>query len=87
MRFSVIVIHGAAPGRFAHHPGVTSEGVICGHRDNSAIARKPARGPPAGSGVLYEGAHTARARLSQDIEHGKVVPPGIAGTDPQQAGQ
>jgi len=41
----------------------------------------------AGSGVLDEGAHAARARLAQDIEHGKVVPPGIAGTDPQQAGQ
>ena len=41
----------------------------------------------AGSGVLDQGAHSARARLAQDIEHGKVVPPGIAGTDPQQAGQ
>ena len=40
----------------------------------------------AGSGVLDEGAHTARARLSQDIEQGKVVPPGIAGPD-QRSGQ
>jgi len=40
MRFFVIVIHGAVPGLFAHHPGVTSEGVICGHRDNGAISRK-----------------------------------------------
>jgi len=31
--------------------------------------------------VLDEGAHTARAELSQDIEHGRVVPPGIAGTE------
>ena len=41
----------------------------------------------AGSGVLDEGAHTARAQLSQDIEHGRVVPPGIAGTDPPPGGQ
>jgi aquaporin Z len=40
----------------------------------------------AGSGVLDEGAHAARARLSQDIEHGRVVPPGIAGTDTQPGG-
>ena len=41
----------------------------------------------AGSGVLDEGAHAARAKLSQDIEHGKVVPPGIADTDAQPSGQ
>ena len=41
----------------------------------------------AGSGVLDEGAHAARAKLSQDIEHGRVVPPGIAGTDTQPGGQ
>jgi aquaporin Z len=41
----------------------------------------------AGSGVLDEGALTAKARLSQDIEQGKAVPPGIAGTDTQQSGQ
>ena len=41
----------------------------------------------AGSGVLDEGAVTAKAKLSQDIEHGKAVPPGIAGTDTQQSGQ
>ncbi len=41
----------------------------------------------AGSGVLDEGAHAARAKLSQDIEHGKVVPPGIASTDTQRPGQ
>jgi aquaporin Z len=41
----------------------------------------------AGSGVLDEGAHTARARLSRDIKKGKTVPPGIAGTDEQQSGQ
>ena len=41
----------------------------------------------AGSGVLDEGAHAAKAKLSQDIEHGKVVPPGIAGTDTQRPGQ
>ena len=41
----------------------------------------------AGSGVLDEGAHTAKSKLSADIEHGKVVPPGIAGTDTQPGGQ
>jgi aquaporin Z len=41
----------------------------------------------AGSGVLDEGARTAKAKLSQDIEQGKAVPPGIAGTDTPQSGQ
>jgi len=41
----------------------------------------------AGSGVLDEGALAAKAKLSQDIEHGKVVPPGIAGTGTQPGGQ
>ena len=40
----------------------------------------------AGSGVLDEGALAAKARLSQDIDQGKVVPPGIAGTGPQRPG-
>jgi aquaporin Z len=40
----------------------------------------------AGSGVLDEGAHTAQAQLSQDIEHGRVVPPGIDSTDTQPGG-
>jgi aquaporin Z len=35
----------------------------------------------AGSGVLDEGALAAKARLSKDIERGKVVPPGIADTN------
>ncbi len=50
-------------------------------RGGSAISRA------AGSGVLDEGAHAARAKLSQDIEHGRVVPPGIADTDAQRPGQ
>jgi hypothetical protein len=41
----------------------------------------------AGSGVLDEGALTAKSKLSQDIEHGKVVPEGITGTDTQRSGQ
>lgn len=40
----------------------------------------------AGSGVLDEGAEVAKAQLSQEIEQGKVVPPGIADTDPQPGG-
>ena len=35
----------------------------------------------AGSGVLDEGALAAKAKLSEDIEQGRVVPPGIAGTE------
>src|SRR5580765_3692166 len=34
----------------------------------------------AGSGVLDEGAQAAKAQLSQEIDQGKVVPPGITGT-------
>jgi hypothetical protein len=41
----------------------------------------------AGSGVLDEGALTAKAELSEEIEQGKVVPPGITGTDPQSSGR
>jgi len=37
--------------------------------------------------VLDEGALAAKAELSQDIDQGKVVPPGIAGTDTQPSGQ
>ena len=40
----------------------------------------------AGSGRLDEAAPTAKAELSEDIDHGKAVPPGIAGTDPQRPG-
>ena len=40
----------------------------------------------AGSGVLDEGARTAKAQHSQDMEHGKIVPPGITGTDVEQTG-
>ncbi len=41
----------------------------------------------AGSGVLDRGALAAKARLSQDIDQGKVIPQGIAGTDPQRSRQ
>jgi len=41
----------------------------------------------AGSGVLDEGALAAKAQLSQDIEQGRVIPPGIADTDTQRSGQ
>jgi aquaporin Z len=40
----------------------------------------------AGSGRLDEKVHAARARLSQDNEGAKVVPPDIAGTDAQRSG-
>jgi len=40
----------------------------------------------AGSGVLDEGAQAAKAQLSQEIDQGKVVPPGITGTDTQHSG-
>ncbi len=38
----------------------------------------------AGSGVLDEGALAAKAELSQDIDRGKVVSPGIADTEAQR---
>jgi aquaporin Z len=41
----------------------------------------------AGSGVLDEGALAAKAELSEEIEQGRVVPPGVAGTDAQRSGQ
>jgi aquaporin Z len=37
----------------------------------------------AGSGVLDAGAEAAKAKLSEEIEQGRIVPPGIAGTDGQ----
>ena len=40
----------------------------------------------AGSGVLGEGARTAKAQHSQDIAQGKIVPPGIAGAGVQETG-
>ena len=49
-------------------------------RGGDAISRA------AGSGVLDRGSLAAKERLSQDIDQGKVIPPGIAGTgtDPGQ---
>ena len=41
----------------------------------------------AGSGVLDDGAPAANAKLSEDIEQGRVVSEGVAGTDTQQSGQ
>ena len=41
----------------------------------------------AGSGVLDEGALAAKAELSQEIDQGKAVPPGIASTDTQPSAQ
>jgi hypothetical protein len=40
----------------------------------------------AGSGVLDTGALAARARLSEEIEQGSVIPPGIADTGTQHSG-
>ena len=50
-------------------------------RGGDAISRA------AGSGELDKGALTAKAELSQEIDEGKVVPPGITGTDTQPGGQ
>ncbi len=41
----------------------------------------------AGSGVLDQGALAAKARLSEAIEQGRIVPEGIADSDEQQHGQ
>jgi hypothetical protein len=38
MQFCVTVIDVAAPGRSAHHPGITPGGVIFGDRHNSRWA-------------------------------------------------
>ena len=45
-------------------------------RGGDAISRA------AGSGLLDEAAPTAKAGLSQDIDQGKVIPPGITGSGP-----
>src|SRR5580700_7687294 len=41
----------------------------------------------AGSGVLDAGAEAAKAKLSEEIDQGRVVPKGIADTDTPQSGQ
>jgi hypothetical protein len=41
----------------------------------------------AGSGELDDHALAAKAKLSEEIDQGKVVPPGIAGSDKQQNGE
>jgi aquaporin Z len=48
-------------------------------RGGDAIARA------AGSGVLDEGSLAAKQRLSQAIDRGEIVPPGIADTDTQRS--
>jgi aquaporin Z len=40
----------------------------------------------AGSGVLDEGALAAKAKLSEEIDQGRVIPPGVADTDAQRSG-
>ena len=40
----------------------------------------------AGSGVLDRGALAAKAELSEEIDQGKVVPPGVADTDARPSG-
>src|SRR6266536_1468612 len=43
----------AAPGRSAHHPGITPAGVICGDRDNSSMGRGArVAGPRVPAGTL-----------------------------------
>ncbi len=46
--------------------------------------RQRTREPDGWSGPARDRA--AKADLSQDIDEGKVVPPGITGTDPQRSG-
>jgi aquaporin Z len=41
----------------------------------------------AGSGVLDQGALAAKEKLSEEIDQGRVVPPGVADTDAQPSGQ
>ena len=60
MRFYVIVIDVAAPGRSVHHLGITPGGVICGHRDNSAIGRNLRAGPRLPARTLIRSRATRR---------------------------
>ena len=54
--------------------------VVLRGRGGDAISRA------AGSGVLDKGALSAKAELSQEIDQGKAVPPGITGTDTPRGG-
>ena len=77
MRFYVIVIDVAAPGRSVHHLGITPGGVICGHRDNSAIGRSLRARALA---CTHVDPHRGRARPGI-IAPGVIAwPPGFAST-------
>ena len=54
--------------------------VLRGRGGGDEIARA------AGSGVLGEGARTAKAQHCQDIAQGKIAAQGIAGADVQETG-
>jgi len=60
MRFCFIAIDAAAPGRSAHHPGITPGGVICGGRDHSPVGRSVGvAGPRAAASTLIRTADAA----------------------------
>lgn len=55
--------------------------VVLRGRGGDAISRA------AGSGRLGEEAPAGQAEMAEDIDQGKVVPPGVTGTDTQRSGQ
>ena len=74
--------NGAAPGRCAHHPGITPGGVICGDRDNSPMGRGVrVAGPrvPAGTLIWHR-----PGRCPGMILRGDVISPVRQATLPRQ---
>jgi len=68
----------AAPGRPAHHPGITPGGVICGDRENSPMsqcARMADRRVPASTLIPYH-----RRRRPGIILPGAMISPVIKPT-------
>ena len=61
--------------------------IAVGSRMCCAAAAATSISRAAGSGVLDEGALAAKAKLSQDIDEGRVVPPGIADTEVHGSGK
>lgn len=78
------VINGAAPGRCAHHPGITPGGVICGDRDSPMVRGVRVAGPRVPASTLISHcrgsvrgsscAATSTARFARQRFHHRVLP-------------
>ena len=76
--------NGAAPGRCAHHPGITPGGVICGDRDSPMVRGVRVAGPrvPASTLISHRRggvrgsscAATSSARFARQRFHDRVLP-------------